>query len=64
MLKKEVICMSPMQQITDYRKEIDENQKHIREMVMESYHHIEAGRGRDCNEFFNELEKRYSNVSI
>ncbi len=53
--------MSPAQQVLDYRREIDENQKQIREMVMESYRDIAAGKGRDCNEFFDELEKRYTN---
>ncbi|MDD3139042.1 MAG: hypothetical protein PHX08_08735 [Lachnospiraceae bacterium] len=61
---EEVICMSPAQQLLDYRREIDESQKQVRKMVMESYHDIEAGKGRDCNEFFDELEKRYSNVRV
>ncbi|MCM1386581.1 MAG: hypothetical protein NC231_04575 [Bacillus sp. (in: Bacteria)] len=56
--------MSLAQQVLDYRKEIDENQKQVREMVMESYHEIAAGKGRDCNEFFEELEKRYSNDRV
>ncbi|MCM1201977.1 MAG: hypothetical protein NC312_12170 [Bacteroides fragilis] len=56
--------MSPAQQILDYRREIDENQKQIREMVMEIYHDIAAGKGRDCNEFFEELEKKYSNDRV
>ncbi|MBQ7919324.1 MAG: hypothetical protein IJ324_05230 [Lachnospiraceae bacterium] len=56
--------MSPAQQILNYRKENDENQKQIREMVMESYHDIALGKGRDCNEFFDELEKRYSIVRV
>ena len=56
-----MIYISPAQQVLDYRIEIDENQKQIREMVMESYCDIVAGKGRDCNEFFEELEKRYSN---
>lgn len=51
--------MSLAQQVMDYRREIDENQKQIREMVMESYHDIEERKGRDCNEFFEELGKRY-----
>lgn len=55
--------MSPTQQVLGYNREIDENQKQVREMVMDSYHDIAAGKGRDCNEFFNELEKRYSNVN-
>lgn len=32
--------MSPAQQVLDYRREIDESQKQIREMVMESYRDI------------------------
>lgn len=56
--------MSPTQQVLDYHKEIDENQKQIRELVMKSYHDIVAGKGRDWNEFFDELEQRYSNVNI
>lgn len=62
--RNEVVCMSPTQQVLDYRKEIDENQKQIRELVMKSYHDIAVGKGRDCNEFFDELEQRYSNVNI
>ncbi len=56
--------MSPAQEVLDYRRKIDENQKQVREMVMESYHDIAAGKGRDCNEFFEELEKRYSDDRI
>lgn len=56
--------MSPAQQALDYRRELDENQKRIREMVMESCQDIAAGKGRDCNEFFEELEKRYTNDRI
>lgn len=62
--RNEVICVSPAQQVLDYSREIDENQKQVREMVMESYHDIAVGKGRDCNEFFDELEKRYSNGSV
>ncbi len=50
--------MSP-EQVLDYRREIEENQKQIWEMVMKSYQDIAAGKGRNCNEFFDELEKRY-----
>ena len=44
------------QHISDNRRDLDQNQ--IRQMVMESYHDIEAGKGRDCRDFFCELEKR------
>lgn len=53
--------MSPAQQVTDYLRDIEQNQKHIREMVMESYREIVVGKGRDYNKFFEELEKRYEN---
>lgn len=56
--------MSPAQQVLNYWREIDENQKQIREMVMESHRDIAAGKGRDCNEFFEELEKKYSNDRV
>ena len=35
--------------------------KQIREMVLESYCDI-AAKGRDCNEFFDELEEKHSNI--
>lgn len=54
--------MNMTQQRLDYRREIEENQKNIQEMVLESYRDIAAGKGRDCNEFFEELEKKYSNL--
>ena len=56
--------MSPAQQALDYQREIEENQTQIREMVIESYHDIAAGKGRNCNEFFEELERRYSNDKV
>ena len=54
--------MSPTQQMLEYQKELDENQMRVRKMVLESYQDIAAGKGRDCNEFFDELEKRYSHA--
>ncbi len=51
--------MSPAQQFINYRMEVDENQRQAREMVLESYGDIAVGKGRDCNEFFEELEERY-----
>ena len=41
---------------------MEENQKEIRKMVMDSYHDMENGKGRDYKEFFAELESRYRNV--
>ncbi len=51
--------MSLTQQVSDYRRDIEENQKQVQKLVMESYHDIVARKGRDCNEFFEELEKKY-----
>lgn len=42
-------------QILDNRQDLDKNQ--IRQMVMESYHDIAAGKGHDYSDFFNELER-------
>lgn len=46
-------------QVLDNRQDLDKNQ--IRQMVMESYHDIAAGKGRENNEFFEELEARIEN---
>ena len=40
------------------------NQKEIRKMVMDSYHDMENGKGRDYKEFFAELESRYRNANV
>lgn len=44
--------------------EIEENQKNVREMVMESYQDIQAGKGRNYREFFSEMESRYDHADI
>ena len=51
--------MSWEQHISDNRRDLDQNQ--IRQMVKESYYDIEVGKGRDCRDFFCELEKRLVN---
>lgn len=56
--------MSPTQQVLDYGNEIDENRKQVQKMVLESYQDIATGKGRDCNEFFDKLEKRYINDNL
>ena len=38
---------------------MEENQKDVRRMVMDSYHDIERGK-----EFFAELESRYRKVNV
>ena len=54
-------CVGIVQQTLDYQREKEENQKQIRKMVLESYHDIAAGKGRENNEFFEELEARIEN---
>ena len=54
--------MSPAQEALEYKKETDENQRRIRRMVVDSYEDVALGKGRDCNDFFDELEKRYTHV--
>ena len=48
---------------TNYATVMEENQKEVRKMVMNSYHDMEQGKGRDYKEFFAELESRYRTVS-
>ena len=52
--------MSQVQQLLEHTKDVDGIQKELREKVLESYKDISLGKGRDCNEFFDELEKRYT----
>lgn len=49
---------------TNYAAVMEENQKEVRKMVMNSYHDMEQGKGRDYKEFFSELESRYRNVNV
>jgi len=44
--------------------EIEENQRNVRGMVMESYRDIQSGKGRDYKEFFAEMESRYGNENL
>ena len=43
---------------------MEENQKEVRKLVMESYHDMGNGRGRDYKEFFAKLESRYRNANV
>ena len=49
---------------TDFIDAMEENQKAVRKMVMDSYRDIEKGKGRDYKEFFAELESRYRNANV
>lgn len=41
-----------------------ENQSIVQKMVMKSYQDMLAGKGRDCKEFFDELESRYKKAKV
>jgi len=56
--------MSPTEQLLECTNNVDEVQELIRERVLESYKDISLKKGRDCNEFFDDLEKRYIGVSV
>ena len=56
--------MSPAEKLLERSNSVDDIQEQIREKVLESYKDISLGKGRDCNEFFDELEKRYTGVSL
>ena len=49
---------------SDFIDAMEENQKDVRKMVMDSYHDIEKGKGRYYKEFFAELESRYRNANV
>ena len=49
-------------EVLAYEKELEENQRTVRQMVLISLEDVRAGKGRDFNEFFDELEKKYQNV--
>ena len=49
---------------TNYATVMEENQKEVRKMVMNSYHDMEQGKGRVYKEFFAELESRYRNANV
>lgn len=44
--------------------ETEENQQNVREMVMESYHDMQLGKGRDYKQFFSELESSYDHADL
>jgi hypothetical protein len=44
-----------------FRQELDENQKMVRDMVLQSVNDVKAGKGKDYKTFFDELERRYTN---
>ena len=53
--------MIPDRKIQEYQNELNENEKQIRKLVLESYKDIALGKGQDYNDFFDKLESRYRN---
>jgi len=45
---------------TNYATVMEENQKEVRKMVMNSYHDMEQGKGRDYKEIFCRVRKQVS----
>lgn len=43
---------------------LEENQKDVRKMVLDSYQDMLDGKGRDYKDFFVELEGRYKNADV
>lgn len=43
---------------------MEENQKDVRRMVLDSYQDMLDGKGRDYKELFAELEGRYKNANV
>lgn len=43
-------------EVLAYEKELEENQKAVRQLVLDSLEDVKAGKGRDFNEVFDELE--------
>ena len=53
--------MIPERKLQEYQNKLDENEKQIRKLVLESYNDIAIGKGRDYNDLFDKLESRYRN---
>lgn len=43
---------------------MEENQKEVRRMVLDSYQDMLDGKGRDYKDFFTELESRYKKTDV
>ena len=57
----ETVVKSERESVIEAMKE---NQKKVREMVMESYRDMQDGQGRDYKEFFTEMESRYGHADL
>lgn len=43
---------------------MEENQKNVRNLVLDSYQDMLERKGRDYKEFFEEVESRYKNARV
>ena len=51
--------MDLLREAVEYNEAIQDNQKVVRDRILESMKDIETGKGTEHNEFFDKLEKRY-----
>lgn len=49
-------------QIVEYESELREEQETVCNRIVDSMKDIEAGTGKEYNEFFDELERKYSHA--
>jgi len=56
--------MSLAQKLQEYQNELNDNEEQIRKLVLESYNDIVTKKGRDYNDFFDELESRYKDGEV
>lgn len=56
--------MIPERKLQEYQNELNENEKQIRKLVLESYNDITIEKGREYNDLFDKLESRYSNEKV
>lgn len=52
--------MMPLKNETEYKKEEQENQEFVRNLVLHSHEDIAKGNGREYKEVFLELRERYN----
>lgn len=50
--------------VKDAFQALEEHQKEVRNMVLESYQDMVEGKGRDYRQFFAEMENKYKSVII
>jgi len=56
--------MTQSQKLQEYKNELNDNEEQTQKLVLESYNDIAAGKERDYNDFFDELESRYMDEKV